>query len=161
MTHEQKLLIWGITGFFTLSVLAVVGYFVFSAQPQKDVSDTPTEYIVYAPLQIENFSAYPDITPSTQTAIVNSLQQYIDKTNSTTAITGVVRNGSYNKTTDGAISITTFLIDISAVQRTYKVHIGSDTSTGENSLYILCPTDAELQYPPFECKDDLTNGGAL
>lgn len=161
MTREQRLLIGGIIGFVTLCAVAIIGYFIFAAQPQKDASDTPTEYIVYAPLRIENFSAYPDITPSTQTAIVDSLQQYIDKTNSTTAITGAIRDGSYNKATDGTISITTFLIDISAVQRTYKIHIGSDTSTGENSLYVLCPTDAELKYPPFECKDDLTSGGVL
>jgi hypothetical protein len=159
MMRDRKLLVGGIIVFGMLCTIAVIGYFVYSSQPQKEDSEVSSDYVVYAPLQVDGFSAYAaDISSATQTSITTSLQRYIDTTNSTTTIKGVIRSGSYSKAnTSDTMSVVTFLIDFSGIQRTYKISIGSDTSTGENSLYVLCPTTAELRYPPFNCKDDLSS----
>lgn len=116
-----------------------------SPQPKLDLS-----------LQIKNFSSYPDISDATKTTIKESVNRYLEDIPRTSAPVGVIRDGSYNKTTSGSMSNIVFLLDIASLKRSYKIDLGTDSSTGEQSLYTLCPSSTEAIYPPFDCKDDLS-----
>ncbi|HJP81572.1 MAG TPA: hypothetical protein VJ841_04220 [Candidatus Saccharimonadales bacterium] len=156
MTRNQRLLLISIGIFVLLSILAVVGYLLLPHQPtQEKKNDGDPHYITYTPLKID-FGSYPDLQDTDKTAITSGLQAYVDKTGSTSGITGSIRDGSYKKSAEGTVITIQFLIDIPSVKRTYKINIGRDSSTGENSLYILCPDTNELKYGTFDCVDDVT-----
>jgi hypothetical protein len=108
-----------------------------------------------SPLRIENFSSYPDIDITTKATITESIGHYIADVPHKSDPIGVIREGSYKKTGDELASNITFLVDIASLKRSYKIDLGSNLSTGENSLYTLCPAEGELIYPAFNCKDDL------
>jgi hypothetical protein len=140
-------------------VLLIGGIIIAMLANQSPTQDTTTsDAAAEAPpsLYIENFFSYPNITNGVREGITSSIQRYLGNEPENTTLTGVIRDGSYKETSDGTISNMSFLVDIESVQRTYKISYGTDTSTGEGSLYTLCPTKDELRYPPFDCKDDIS-----
>lgn len=92
----------------------------------------------------------------TRTAIVKGVEQYLKKDNvKTDKIKGAVRENSYTKKEVFGSNVVTLLIDIPDAKRTYKISSsGSGNPNGDNSLYILCPSQEELIYSAFDCKDD-------
>lgn len=92
----------------------------------------------------------------TQTAITAEINSYLalDDIN-TNNVKGVVRKDSYTQDIAHDTTVTTLLIDIPTIKRTYKVlSSASGTPDGDNSLYIRCPSESELIYDTFDCKDD-------
>lgn len=86
---------------------------------------------------------------SIQNAIYDKIE---DRINSNT--TGVIRDGSIESTSDKDALTIQLIVDIASLKESYVVSYGSDSSTGESSLYILCPDDKDLIYPKFECVSD-------
>ena len=64
-----------------------------------------------------------------------------------------VRAGTFTVKTVNGISSGSFLVDIPELKRTYKVAIEYDTVEQFSSVYVLCPTPAELTYPPIACSE--------
>jgi hypothetical protein len=156
MIYNKKFII-GFLIFIALCIatLAVV-VLTHKDTTQPPVTDTPSQTTSDAPLKIENFSSYEDINITTKSTIVDAIEHYISDTPHTSDPIGVIREGSYKKTTNGSITNIVFLVDIASLKRTYKIDFGTDSSTGQNTLYTLCPSTNELIYPPFNCKDDLS-----
>lgn len=58
-------------------------------------------------------------------------------------------------------TITSFLVDIPAIERTYKIQFNQSENPEETMTYpvvVLCPTAAELIYPSFPCSDATDSG---
>lgn len=87
-----------------------------------------------------------------------SLQQSIEsaitaKVMPSTTLTGYIRSGSLKVAATGTAKNTRFIVDIPDIKRSYVASLGEDSSTGEQSLYILCPSVDEIIYPSFNCVD--------
>lgn len=93
---------------------------------------------------------------ATQTAIITEISSYLALDNiNTSKMEGAVRQESYTQEETDNTTITTLLIDIPVIKRTYKViSSASGSPDGDNSLYIRCPSKNELIYDTFDCKDD-------
>lgn len=124
--------------------------------PKSAQEDTAPKPDADLSLHLEGFTPYPDVDSATQATIANSINRYLANVARTSTPIGVLREQSYKKTVNGSVTNITFLIDIANLKRSYKISIGKDTSTTENSMYILCPSSEELIYPAFDCKDDLS-----
>jgi hypothetical protein len=156
MIYNKKFII-----FIVAVILCGIGVAVVllnrpAATPTSENTTTTTTTTSSAALKISNFSTYEDIDVTTKATIVSSIDHYIADTSHTTDPIGTIRDGSYKKTVDGTISTIVFLVDIPSLKRSYKINFGTDSSTGQQTLYTLCPTSDELVYPSFNCKDDLS-----
>jgi cytoskeletal protein RodZ len=158
MRYNKNLVITAIIVFGLGLIIAIAT--VFSQLNQPLPSEEPpkenTSSVTDLSLRIDNFSSYPKIDDSTRTLVTDSIDRYLVAIPHTETPVGSVREGSYKETVDGSVSNTTFLVDIANMKVSYKISIGSDSSTGEKTMYTLCPEAGELIYPPFECKDDLS-----
>lgn len=68
-----------------------------------------------------------------------------------------IRQDSFKThTTSGGTPVTEFLVDISDVERTFKVSIEGDNNTDYRTVYITCPLVSELVYGAKPCKGDET-----
>ena len=107
-------------------------------------------------LDIKNLYLYTDdININTQEKIESAVYSTVKESlPGVKKLEGTVRNDSFISSKMGTGSLITFLVDIKSVQRSYKISLGTDEDTGENSLYVLCPTEPELIYPAFSCKGD-------
>jgi hypothetical protein len=157
MIYNKKIIIGIVAAVILCSVAIIAALMTRQPSEESDVPATiPTQTISDAPLKIEKLSLHPDINAETQTAITESIDRYIADTPHNTAPIGVVREGSYKKTTTGTTSDIVFLVDIASLKRSYKISYTTDSVEGQNILYTLCPDTSELIYPPFNCKDDLS-----
>lgn len=104
-------------------------------------------------IRINNFSAYNNIDADVRASIEDDLNRYISDIAPNSTATGVIREGSYQETNESGAKNIIFIVDFAEPKLTYKISIGQDPSTGERSIYIICPTENELIYPPFNCKD--------
>jgi len=157
MIYNKKFII----GF--LVVVAIIGIAVTLLLTSHKEAKTPdtsvntsSQNTSSAPLTIKNFSSYEDLSVTTKNTIIGAIDHYISDTPHHTAPVGVIREGSYKKTESGTITNIVFLVDIASLKRTYKINFGTDSSTGQQTLYTLCPSSDELIYPAFNCKDDLS-----
>lgn len=124
----------------------------FSTQtPPMETIDTDV-----ASVRIDNLLSFEDIDVDTRATIEDSLNQHISELFPNTMSAGIVREGSYVKTLHEAGATSTFLVDFADLKLTYKVTVGQDNTTGEHSVYVICPSENELIYAPFNCKDDLS-----
>jgi hypothetical protein len=156
MIYNKKLVIGLLAAIIVIIGIAVTAALTMRSTKTADNSTdaTPQATSSSSPLRIENFSSYPDIDITTKATITESIDHYIADVSHNSDPVGIVREGSYRQTGDGITSNIVFLVDIASLKRSYKIDLGSDISTGENSLYILCPAISELIYPAFDCKDD-------
>jgi hypothetical protein len=153
MMSRNRLLIIGAVVFTLLIVaLGIVG--LFSSSKSSTSSSTATQTTPAATpvsLTIESFAKDTGIyTASVQKSIESAL---LAKISSTTSLTGHVRSGSLIVTATGTAKNTRFIVDFPDIKRSYVASLGEDSSTGEASLYILCPAANELIYPSFNCVD--------
>jgi cytoskeletal protein RodZ len=158
MRYSKKLIVAAIVVLglgLIIAIVAVVNQ-LNQPLPNEEPPKENTSSLVDLSLRIDNFSSYPKIDDSTKTLVTEAIDRYLAAIPHTETPIGVIREGSYKETTDGSISNTTFLVDIARMKVSYKISIGSDSSTGEKSMYTLCPEAGELIYPPFDCKDDLS-----
>lgn len=154
MMRNKKLVIAASLLIVGCGILITVA--IMSANRKAVTTATTTAPTIDTSLHITNFSSYWNVSAASQYAIENQINRYLADTNKSASRVGAIRQDSFKTTTDGLISTTVFLVDIPNLKRSYKVSLGSDASTGENSIYILCPASSELLYPPFDCKDDLS-----
>jgi cytoskeletal protein RodZ len=158
MIHNKKFII----GCVVVIILGGIGIAALllnrPATPDNTstTTDTTAEQTSDAPLEIENFSSYEDISITTKATIRDAIDHYLADTPHTTDPIGIIRDGSYKKTPDGTITVIEFLVDIASLKRSYKINFSTDSSTDQQTLYTLCPAKNELIYPPFNCKDDLS-----
>jgi hypothetical protein len=125
------------------------------AETPKDVEDassTPKDLS----LHINNFSKFPKVS-SIETDVTNSINNYLADIPRQETPIGVIRQSSYKETPtgDGATDYT-FLVDIASLKITYKVSYTVGNTDGRHILYILCPSESEMIYPPTSCKDDVS-----
>lgn len=107
-------------------------------------------------LSITNKDTYSKtISDAVFTTTEDSLYKKI-KSTGTTKIAGIVRTDSV-KTNNRVEDVKTvrFIVDIPDLKQTYVVSYGTDDSTGEKSIYILCPDKTERIYPEFSCESDI------
>lgn len=161
MSRRTILLIAGITVVIILGIVATFALTNKTGDTDEAVSRqdaVPKDLEDPQPLKIDNFYNYPGIDSETRDVVEYSINNYLqDYTSKSVSPIGLIRDGSYKESTKGTTSHMEFLVDIENMQRTYKVTFDSDTSTGEDIMYTLCPTEKELRYAPFNCKDDLTD----
>jgi hypothetical protein len=91
-----------------------------------------------------------------QAAVVSGIDYYLKADDiDTNNMRGVVRKDSFSQKEVYGSTVITILVDIADAKRTYKVSSsGSGSPDGDNSLYVLCPSQEELIYGSFNCKDD-------
>lgn len=147
----------------TALLITVVAVILISAivwlVVSRSSSQTPPMETVDADItsiRVNNLSSFEDITIDARATIEDSLNQHISELVPNATSTGTVREGSYIKTINEAGASSTFLVDFADLKLTYKVTIGQDSATGEHSVYVICPSESELIYAPFNCKDDLS-----
>lgn len=156
MTNKRKILIAS-----TACVLIVFSLILFLMTKATD--STKKNETTAAPFSINGLDSvtYP-LEASTKQSITEQIDFYLRKADiNTTNLKGAVRKGSYIEKEYDNGTLVEFLVDIRDAKRTYKVSsANSHDSEGDFSLYIVCPSEAELIYAPFECESDIQEEGA-
>jgi len=138
-------------------LLVIVGTIGFLTKKSSDLSSPQTPKEVVAPFSVDGLNN-PDylLEESDQTQISERIEFFLSKANiKTVNLKGEVRDGSFINTEsdDGSRVENTFLVDIPAAKRTYKVMVRHEQDFV--NVYILCPSETELKYGAFTCEDDL------
>lgn len=152
MIDRKKLFVIG-SVFIVLMLIIVTATILL--QPSKE-ENTKTD-VTTTPFVINGLNNPKYLfSTETQAAIILGIEQYLEADNiKTDNVEGVIRTDSYTQREEGSATVSTLLIDIPSVKRTYKVSSsGSGDPNGDNSLFILCPSQDELRYGAFNCKDD-------
>lgn len=120
-----------------------------------------------AEIKIENYNHYLKKSPKdTRYAVFTSLYNTVSlNTTNPPQTNAVIREGSFTSTTTQDPSeipyeYTTFLIDIEELQQTYSAQVSwsnnPDANLGGYPILITCPSEDQLIYPAFDCKDSLS-----
>lgn len=150
MIKNKKILI--IAGLFILILIIIVSTILLSTNSKEQEQQEQSNPFTISGLDDPKYLFSPD----KQAAIVSGIDHYITADDiDTNNMTGVVRKDSFSQKDVYGSTVITLLVDIADAKRTYKVSSsGSGSPDGDNSLYILCPTQDELIYDTFNCKDD-------
>ncbi len=123
-------------------------------------------------IKINNLSQYyKDFPDNTKDSILNTLYNIVSINNPDTKIPksgAKIREGSttrsYNKNT--GVYVDNFIIDIDSLQQSYVFQVtwspNQDNLNLENVSYPVlatCPTQEQLTYTPFDCKDNSSSNG--
>jgi len=149
MINRKKLFI--VVSLCVLIIATIVGFVFFSKKSPEDAQSRSKPFSVSG---LDN-PAYL-FSPDKQSVIVDGIDYYLKADGiDTNNMTGVVREDSFTKKEVYGSTVITLLVDIADAKRTYKVSSsGSGSPDGDNSLYVLCPSQEELIYGSFNCKDD-------
>jgi hypothetical protein len=147
-----------IASLIAIAAIILVGTIIWLVINRFSTQAPPMETVDadVASVRINNLSSFTDIDIDARATIEDSLNQHISELFPDTTSTGIVREGSYVKTIHEAGATSTFLVDFADLKLTYKITVGQDSTTGEHSVYVICPSENELIYAPFNCKDDLS-----
>jgi hypothetical protein len=140
LTKNQKI---GIAVFLQIIVIVVIVACVqWAIRPETHVE-----------VINENDTAIPD----DKWAGVKSEVWYLVKNNvadvSQSAIDdAVIREGTYEETTNNDITTATFLLDIDSLKQTYAITVSwSDKETLSDYVKVDCPPQSEMKYPETVC----------
>ena len=102
-------------------------------------------------LTITNLDQYSNgISSDQQYDIEKSIYKMIGRNG---GLSGIVREGSYKKYMQDGYTNVVFLVDLPSIKRTYRATLTIAELDGYRAVNILCPDEADLIYPAFECKD--------
>ena len=124
-------------------------------------------------IKIDNYKQYFKDLPqnyydSATSILYNMVEKSFDDPTVNLPKSGaIIRNDSLttSSTEDPAGSITSFLVDIASIERTYRIQFTqiNDQDNTNNITYpvvIFCPTKQENIYPDFSCTD-ITNSSPI
>lgn len=149
MSRNRLLLVIAIVVTLVVVALGIIG--IISSNKKNEITPQTTQAITPASMTIDNFAKDTGIyTATVQKSIESAI---VARITLNTSLTGHVRTGSLKVTPLDTTKNTRFIVDIPDIKRSYVVSLGEDSSTGEQSLYILCLSAEEMIYPSFNCKD--------
>lgn len=150
----NKKLIIGIAVILLLTFGVVTTLFVMNqSKPVAEQTPAPTSN---ASISIENFAAYPELDITLQASIEEAMNGFVQEIAPNTDAKGTIRASSYTSTPNEVGKNIVFLVDFESIKLTYKVDLGLGSTDEEQIVYIVCPSENELLYPPFKCKDSLS-----
>lgn len=135
-----------VLGLGTLAAVMLFG-------PKSQTNTTTEEPAVKKAITITNAGGHRDIMSAeieTQVQLKITSQLPVNDNSYAAAI----RESSIERAQVDTGTHITYLIDIPAQKRTYRISLGQDPSTGESSVYVVCPDKADLLYGEFACTNE-------
>lgn len=157
--NRRKLLVIVGVAFFVLAlivgVVATLSRSRDDENAQTDAQILARENPVYYTVNVTNASDYSIIFPAdTSYALWTSMWRTVNKNvdEDQDYYFGNIRGGSLQQSTTsiGAPRVEV-LVDLPDIQRTFKITIEGNEESGYQTVYITCPSPAELVYPPTPC----------
>lgn len=159
MKPQNKLKIFLLTSGIVLLIVIVIGILgangLFHTNPFGESTN------------IDNFSSYFRNVPNEKrdavfSALYGTIANNLDDNTPTPTSGAIIRKNSVNtEYIEASLSnFSTFIVDIESIQQSYDIQMSwsnnPDTTIAGYEILITCPTENQLIYPEFECKDMLS-----
>jgi hypothetical protein len=154
MSRKKLFIVVGVVVFLSVCVVALrSGNDTTKQTPTIQEPGTNEAWTV----TITNVDQYEEITTEQSNTLSKGLYTFLKKNvpSAEIAYTGNIRENSLAKSlTPAGYPKVEFLVDIAKLERTYKVTLEGAADTEYQTVYVTCPSTAELVYKPTPCSDE-------
>lgn len=153
MKNRKWIIVSGSIG--VLAIFIAISLFMSPTVPSTTTQneDTPSNIVIISSLKAHT----DDLNLSRIDAIQTTLYGITAAAEPTpdSSYTGTIRDGSYKKVSEDNGYTVSFITDIAAIKKSWRVEytVSNTGNDGSTPVIISCLEPNELRYEAFECKD--------